>query len=399
MSDDQRKILDMVEQGIITAEDAARLLKALGDSPDSDTAGYQTKPETAEEENDGISLEVKLENLGREIESAATGTVKNILTGAMGLLKKLGNSRADISVNVEADSTDELSCEKIDEDFQTAQAHPMTYPAMEGELEALRIHWVRGNIEVRLTEGEYIKVTEYSNPSAAKTTDRRLNWDDSELSITWDDHGQGQKTAIVHLLVELPRRAVQDLEEVEIESIAGTTRVQDLKAEEMSLSTTIGKLGLSELEAETMNLSVVSGMIAAHGVKAEELNADGVTGMITLDGLCAEEAKLETVSGLLEAKGRCGELALHSVSGLAKAELSEMPEEADINTVFGTVELGLPDKESGFTVDFNVQYGTFHSEFPLQGELGAKSGEGIYGDGDAEIDAGTVSGLVKLYRI
>ena len=391
MSDEQRKILDMVEQGIITAEDAARLLKALD--------GGDPAP-TEEEENEGVSIGVDLEYLGEEIKSAATGTVKNILTGAMGLLKKLGQGALNVAEAVSQEGA--LSCETIDEDFQAAKAHPMEYPLMKGEVETLTIHWLRGNIEVRLTDGEHIKVTEFSQPSSAQTENRRLNFGDGELSISWrnrDQHGQEQPGPIVHLLVELPRSSVQALSEVEIKSIAGTLRLHELKAEEISLSLVNGRMELGDLVAEDMNLSSVNGIIMAGGIKAEDLNVSGVNGMVTLEGFCAEEADLNTVNGMITAKGSCEELSLHSVSGIAQAELSEMPEEAEINTVSGTVSLGLPDEESGFTVEFNRQSGAFQCDFPLQGELGAKSGEGVYGDGDAEIDAGTVSGLIKLYRV
>ena len=402
MSDEQRKILAMVEEGIITAEDAARLLKALGDSdgePDVSKTAERTV-QTAPEADAGVSVEVDLDGFGETIQSAAEGTVKGILGGVKNLLKNLGKGVQDFADAVGQEEV--LSCEKIDEDFQEAQAYPMTYPLMEGELETLRIHWLRGNIEVRLTDEKHIKVTEYSRPGAAQTENRRINWDDSELSISWhnrDHHGQEQPGPIVHLLVELPRSSVQGLETVEIKSIAGTLRVSGLKSEEISLSMVAGKMELAELEAETLELSVVSGMIAAQGLTAEELNASGVTGMVTVDGFCAEEADLKTVSGMLTTKGNCDELSLHSVSGMAKAELEKMPGEAEIHTVSGTVELGLPEEESGFTVDFNVKYGSFDCEFPLNGELGAKSGEGVYGGGDAEIDAGTVSGMIKLYRV
>lgn len=409
MSDEQRKILDMVEQGIITAEDASRLLKALGDSPDgdaNDSSEAQTAPsappvpEAPPVESADVSVEINLENLGREIESAATGTVKDILTGAMGLLKKIGKGALHVAEAVSQEGA--LSCETIDEDFQAAQAYPMTYPLMNGEVETLRIHWLRGNVEVRLTDEEHIKVTEYSQPGAAQTENRRLNWDDSELSISWnnrDHHEQEQPDPIVHLLVELPRSSVQELSEVEIKSIAGTLRLSDLKSEEISLSMVNGKMELSGLEAEDMSLSAVNGIITAQNVTAEDLNVSGVNGMMTLEGFCAEEADLNTVNGMITAKGNCAELSLHSVSGIAQAELEKMPEEAEIHTVSGTVSLGLPDDDSGFTVEFNRQSGAFQCDFPLQGEMGAKSGEGVYGDGDAEIDAHTVSGLIKLYRV
>ena len=409
MSDEQKKILDMVEQGIITAEDAARLLKALGDSPDSDSGESAEMPEVppapeAPEappaESADVSVEINLENFGERIQSAAEGTVRGILGGVKNLLKNLSKGALEVAEAVSREGA--LSCETIDEDFQAAQAYPMTYPLMDGEVETLRIHWLRGNIDVRLTDEEHIKVTEYSQPGAAQTENRRLNWDDSELSISWnnrDHHGQEQPGPIVHLLVEFPRSSVQDLAEVEIKSIAGTLRLSDLKSEEISLSMVNGKMELSQLEAQDMSLSAVNGIITAQNVTAEDLNVSGVNGMMTLEGFCAEEADLNTVNGMITAKGNCGELSLHSVSGIAQTELEKMPEEAEIHTVSGTVSLGLPDDDSGFTVEFNRQSGAFQCDFPLQGELGTKSGEGVYGDGDAEIDAHTVSGLIKIYRV
>lgn len=425
MNDEQRKILDMVEQGIITSEDAARLLKALDDSCESTSTAQpvrQAPPvQTSPEQNAPAQEKSGLGKLARDIRSAALETAKLALKETE---KQLKRSFGDLTGTFpENGEFPEMTAEQMDEDFQAARENPKEYPPMEGELTELRIKWLRGNVEVRLTDGGQIRVTEYSRqPVTEDQAQTRLTWEDGELWITWVTQPEKMLQPhcyAKHLLVEIPRSAAAGLEEVEIKNVSGTLRVDDLKAEDMKLSLVSGKMLLSRLGGEDLEVSNVDGLISLQGVeaedlnvsgvnaavtlrdvKAEDLNVSGVNGIVTVEEFHAEDATFSTVSGTLTAKGSCDELSLSSVSGEAKAELSRLPEEADANTISGMVALGLPDREEGFTVSFQMQNeGSFDCEFPLTGELGGKSGEGTYGDGEAELNLHTVCGMMNLYRV
>ncbi len=395
MNDEQRKILDMVEQGIITSEDAARLLKALDGGPAAPQKPAASPPPPAAEPASGFH---DLRRLGKELQEGAAEAARLAMEEAKKALKGLGKIQFPTD-SQEAENILGANWEQEDEDFREAQSSPLEYPLMAGELENLNIQWIRGNVELRPTEGGEIRITEYSRMPLEEGGKTVVTREDGELSIAWGKEKMRQGVPYSkHLLVELPENCFHGLEELEIKSIAGNIRLQGFSAENITLSQVSGRIEVSELHAEELKLSAVSGQITARDLQAEDLDISGVSGEVGITGFHAEDANLRIVTGSLNAFGDCDELSLDSVSGLASVTLNRLPEEANVHTVSGRSVLYLPDSEDGFTVNYHAKFGAFHCDFPLTGELNAKSGEGAYGDGDAEIDMNAISGAVELRR-
>ncbi len=390
MNDEQRKILDMVEQGIITSEDAARLLKALGNGPETpQRAAVETAPPPVETPD---SLPV-LRELGRELQEGARIAVEE----AKKALKSLGNYQ--FPTGAWTSEAEEPTWQQEDEDFREAQNNPLEYPPMTGEVENLNIQWIRGNVELRFTENDEVRITEFSSVPLEEREKTAITLEDGELSIAWGKDKIRQNIPYSkHLLVELPQQCAREMEDVEIKSISGTIRLNGLSADTVTLSQISGRIEVSNLRADDLKLSAVSGQITARDLQADDLDISGVSGEVEVTGFHADDAKLRIVEGALNASGDCDDLTLDSVSGQASATLNRLPEDASVHTVSGRAALYLPDSNDGFTVAYRAKFGAFRSDFPLSGDVGAKSGEGTYGDGDADINMNAISGTIELLR-
>ncbi len=399
MNEYQRKILEMIDQGTITPEDGERLLKALEGGQPAEAAPKQPK---------GIYT-ASMEMARKAVETAKE-EMKKIHFGDVGeQLEEAGEQLEEAREQLENFPFSEEEMENFPfgerkSDEGDTRASFREYPPMAGELENLYIKWVKGDIEILLTDGDEIKVTEYSSSFDLKEDNTQVELEDGELRISWDRNSwrkqeERPQTKTRHLQLELPRVSLGSLEDVEIKSVSGVITLPDLSVEDLTISTVNGAVNASRLQAEDMKLSSVSGNLRLMEIQGENVEVSSVNGEINVQSFRGEDAVLKTVSGKLKAIGTGESLEVSTVSGKAEVILTEMPDsDVNLHTVSGRVSLKIPES-GGFTVDYNTKFGTFRSDFPLEGTIGAKIGEGTYGSGDTEISASAVSGVIELLRI
>ena len=173
MSEEKRRILEMLEAGKITQEDAARLLDALGEEGDTDepqksleeTVEPHKSPEepvgTSEEKADWADL---LGNLGAGVDKA----VQEAIQAASPVLENLGS---------EVDSAVQQACKALKKSTVVGVVLPqkgsdqLPLPLEENVYEApvgaavtkLRVEWINGPLEIRSWEGDTIRVAEYAS--------------------------------------------------------------------------------------------------------------------------------------------------------------------------------------------------------------------------------------------
>ena len=203
MSEEKRRILDMVEQGTITQEDAARLLEALGENEPAPAQPQESQPPqdgTWEAEHQGdedcqgpnqrveIHLEGEgakpiyqeitaaldeaapvFENLGKIVEDAVTSAtqavdaawpqVKEAVAPATDKAKGAAQSaaqaaRESVLVGAEVPGKAALTPLPLEENaYEVPAGGPVT---------RLRVEWVNGPVEIRPWEGDTIRVAEYA---------------------------------------------------------------------------------------------------------------------------------------------------------------------------------------------------------------------------------------------
>lgn len=398
MSEYQRKILEMIDQGTITPEDGERLLKALEEGQPAEAAPEQPK-----------SIYTASMEMARKAVETAKEEMKKIHFGDVGeQLEEAGEQLEEAREQLEnfPFSEEEMKNFPFGEggpDEGDTRASSREYPPMAGELESLYIKWVKGDIEILLTDGDAIKVTEYSSAFDLKKDNTQVELEGGELRISWDKNSwrkqeERPNTKTRHLQLELPRDSLSSLEDVEIKSVSGMITLPDLSVEDLTVSVVNGSVNASRLQAEDMKLSSVSGNLRLMEIQGEDVEISSVNGEINVQSFRGEDVVLKTVSGKLKAIGTGESLEVSTVSGPAEVILTEMPDsDVNLHTVSGRMSLKIPES-GGFTVDYNTKFGTFRSDFPLEGTIGAKTGEGTYGSGDTEISASAISGAIELLR-
>lgn len=377
MTDEQRRILEMVADGTLSQEDADRLLEALGPAPETPAPAPEEEP---------------AHDLGERI----SAVVENIVDRAMGAFtpaagEDLGDRIADaVDRTVEAalgdddDSQPQQDAASMDLDPST------TVLALAGESEdadaihSVKIEWVTGEVEVLPWEGSELRITETANRPMNEDERMRQTLENGVLTVEWTRRRfrVGPLNLRKHLVVEIPAGAV--LRRVEVNSVSAPVRLEGTAASEGLTATTVsGKLKGFDLAAPTLALSTVSGKLEAQGFAGDTVS-------------------LNTVSGKLEARGSAPSLKAETVSGRIELGLEDLPQDLHANTVSGRIETTLllpPEDPRGFTVEYESLSGTFECDFPLIGELKKHHGKAVFGDGSARISLETTSGKMELHRV
>ena len=420
MSEEKRRILDMVEQGTITQEDAARLLEALGENEPAPAQPKESQPPqdgTWEAEHQGdedcqgpnqrveIHLEGEgakpiyqeitaaldeaapvFENLGKIVEDAVTSATEK----AKGVAQSAAQAaRESVLVGAVVPGKAALTPLPLEENAYQAPAG--------GPVTRLRVEWVNGPVEIRPWEGDTIRVAEYAARPLKDSERMELQENGGKLRIRWsrDKAFRSRMFLQKHLVVELPQDAA--LEELRVDTVSGGAYLSGFQAEECRVSTVSGAARCQGLRAQRLRVEAVSGAASLENVAAEELRCTTTSGKLELCGFAAQRLRAETVSGALTAGGNGEELSLSTVSGQLSLQVGQHPRQVKLNTVSGRIYAGLPEGEPGFTVEYSSMSGAFSSQFPLSGELGKRKGRAVYGSGGASLRLDTVSGAMELH--
>lgn len=370
MSDDKRKVLEMLEAGKISKEDAGRLLTALGENDDA-FSEKDMSPNSAIQQNiPQLTLQPEIPQMPEY------------------------DTDGDARDEAPEDNSEGYECCAAANSFD--------------EIETLNIEWVNGPVEIYCGNGDTVKITEYSKRPLKDGEHLELDEDDGEISIRFS--GKAGKRGISgmlgfvklskRLVVELPR-SFEGFDSLNITNVSGDITVNGLSADESEISSVSGRLSVSELRGESLSLSTVSGWLCAANVFAEELSISSVSGKVEINGFNAEDASLGTVSGKLTAEGCAENITLNTTSGEQILRLNGSAEEIRTNSVSGSTRLYIPDNPAGFEVSYNSVSGGLSSEFPLtfeDGKMNKKSGKGFYGQGETEIGMNSMSGALSLCK-
>lgn len=275
-----------------------------------------------------------------------------------------------------------------------------TWDPAEDEVTGLDINWINGRIELKVSSGNQIRITESADREIDEGRRLKLSYSGGTLKVDWG--GAWITLGIFEnrrkdLVVEVPREIAAELERLNCSSTSGPIEISDFTAEALEVSSTSGKLELSDLEGKTCTVSTTSGdILLEQATFSDSLSADTVSGTMRFSGVKAETAGLNTVSGAISLEGAVEELSTNGISGSVSAELSRCPDSVDMDSVSGSLTLQLPENE-GFEVDFSSVSGKFTSDFPTTGSSG-KSGRAMYASGKSSFSFSTTSGDIRIQR-
>ena len=281
-------------------------------------------------------------------------------------------------------------------------------------INALSVNWAAGRVEIVPWAGEVIQIAEAANKEEIEEQDA-LRWRVDENGCLIIEDGLSRKGSSVnpltkYLQVMVPEEMAANWQTVQVSSASAPVIISGMTVVKLDVSTASGDVKLTELTAETVSLTAASGDIAFTG-DYDRLQVSTASGDVRVESLdSARETEIETDSGRIEVSGDCGELSLDSSSGDITAavtardvgvdttsgevtlELLSCPEELDVDTASGDVELTLPE-DSGFRLEFDHASGDLEKcDFPLSRDKGLY----IAGDGRADFSVETASGDLSI---
>lgn len=210
-----------------------------------------------------------------------------------------------------------------------------TYTIDPAGLHGLEISWATGSVELRLSEGAEIKVSEpagleekkrlrcYVENGTLKIDFSQPQWGWGNVQWSWGNV-RGKS-----LLVELPEDFVQNLQEISVD--------------------------------------MASADLQAQGLQARKLDVDSASGAIRLENCRLEELSADTASGDLTYTGQItGTFEFDSASGDADLTLESTPRSIDTDTASGNVIVRLP-ADSSFSGTFDTISGKLNCGFAMIG--------------------------------
>ena len=270
MSEEKRRILDMVEQGTITQEDAARLLEALGENEPAPAQPQESQPPqdgTWEAEHQGDEdcqgpnqrVEIHLEGEGaKPIYQEITAA----LDEAAPVFENLGKIVEDAVTS--ATQAVDAAWPQVKEAVSSAteKAKGAAQSAAQAAREELRVDTVSGGAYLSGFQAEECRVSTVSGAARC----------------------QGLRA-----------------QRLRVEAVSGAASLENVAAEELRCTTTSGKLELCGFAAQRLRAETVSGALTAGG-NGEELSLSTVSGQLSLQvGQHPRQVKLNTVSGRIYA--------------------------------------------------------------------------------------------------
>lgn len=231
-----------------------------------------------------------------------------------------------------------------------------TYTVDPAGLHSLDISWAAGSVELRLSEGSEIRVSEPAGLAERKrlrcyVENGTLQIDFCEFQWGWGNI-RGKP-----LLVELPADFAQNLQEISVD------------------------LASADLQAQ--------------GLQARKLDVDSASGAIRLENCRLEELSVDVASGDLTYTGQVtGAFEFDSASGDADLTLEAVPRSIDTDTASGDVTVRLP-ADSTFGGTFDSVSGKLVCGFAMIG------GQDSFqcGQGSSRFQFDSVSGDVNILPV
>lgn len=268
MNEEKIMILQMLQDGKITPEEAIELLEAL-DQPDFEIPEYE-----GDYSSDGKTrfTNKSLEEIGSDIGNA----FGNLFTN----LKDIGSN---IGINT--------LTEKLEIDLEKDISN-MVDPIMD-------LKSVNGYIKVRKHEGDHIKIHLYCNYKEASLSAKgdfyKFNTEGNKVVF----YPLYNSDIAINLDVLVPDRLYH---EINLETSNGTITVDKLNVNKLQVETKNNSIKLSSIKAENMKLSTMNGRIEGTSLKSNDIEAITTNSGIYFEDIVTDKVNAHTANGKIRLK-------------------------------------------------------------------------------------------------
>lgn len=403
MKDETLRIMKLVEQGKLSAEDALELLEAMGDSRSSASTQEAAPPppnaqaQTASEggpsgEQVGKKADEAFRSIFHEIEELGRSIAKNVNWSDISRQVNENVNRGVEAIKKAAEEAKKSGA--FSGFFGHEQTKEVSLPFSVAEGRVFRIEGYNGHVKLmESTDPGVVKVRGTFRGAAMAEAERKAS--EFTPSLQESDHmvvlrlPEGHD-AHVYVEAHIPKGTA-----VEVKLARGGIEIIGLEA---------------NVRAETMNgdvtiqnaKGVVDVRVASGDVTISETDAS----LLTIESTHSD-ITLQQVSGVMNVRSGSGDITMQEVSGrtisaeTASGDVSVLLTapvlgSIDLRAVSGDVKLELPDG-SDCRVHLNTLRGSVDCELTLEGEQReANTISGRLGSGAGSLHASAVSGNVTL---
>lgn len=144
---------------------------------------------------------------------------------------------------------------------------------------------------------------------------------------------------------------------------------------------------------EDLEIDVASAKVEIQGLTIRDLEFNGASGECNFTDCTVDSLDVNTASGDVYFTGSLRDFDCEAASASVYAKLSNVPEEMDLETMSGLMDITLPE-DAGFTVSMESMKASFSSEF----DTTTQGNRYVCGDGQCKISVESMSGEVILRK-
>lgn len=142
-----------------------------------------------------------------------------------------------------------------------------------------------------------------------------------------------------------------------------------------------------------LKIEAAAADVNVYDLKIDEIDFDGASGVCNFENCTVDEISMDSASGDLDFTGVLHNLDFDGASADCRIHVSNIPNEIDIDTASGDLELYLPEN-CGFTCTLTSMSGIFSSDF----ETVTRNSAHVHGDGSCSITVDAMSGNVRIHK-
>lgn len=187
------------------------------------------------------------------------------------------------------------------------------------------------------------------------------------------------------------------MDEIVVESKSGNIQGSGFNASSIVLEANSGSIKISDTNTADLSLSTLSGSISAEQLTADTIDMESNSGSVNLTSFTANEVTVEANSGNITLEGDTASVDAQASSGNINLELVQLTNDSSLETSSGNIKLSLEQLDSLY-VTHEKNSGTTSitkSGFELLKQERRKT-EGVFGNGEIELDVKTSSGNFYL---
>lgn len=348
MKEERRMILQMIEEGKITADEGVALLEALEKSAKAEENASQADASKAEKqvqaEKDDHERRDKIDAVVVEISRNAERIGNEAATQAASLGNKLGEAVERFISKVK----------ELDFDFDFSFANsPKVEKVIEGtppQNGTIDLSTINGKVEIsgwnrseyRIIVSGQIRAEDKIEANAILNELVEVEQSENMLRVGVEQ----RRGAKLSLEIFLPNDIMNNLI---VKTSNGAINIEDIQVNGAKLETFNGAISISDVKGSDVYCHTSNGRVKIEGSKIEALYAKTTNGPIRIDGILGK-VKCYTSNGGIRytaEEAREGELYLETKNGPIEVKLpiEGLAVQGDLTTNYGRLDCTLPKME------------------------------------------------------